>query len=237
MPKEDNTAENGAPEGISPWSMGWIAARANLVPGLILQVAALALVITYYASDTVGAWLDELACLKARLGFAYSAISGAFFCGFLPWLFRVSIPSLRPSHLGSDLVFSLLWWAGMCMGTDAFYRGQAWFWGADNSLGIVVLKTACDMLIFTPVTAAPLNAISHLWKENGFSLACTREALRGNWYRKIVMPNLVPNWMLWTPGIALVYSLPSLLQVPMANLIGCFWSLLCITIAAGGRRR
>jgi hypothetical protein len=45
------------------------------------------------------------------------------------------------------------------------------------------------------------------------------------------MPNLVPNWMVWTPGIAVTYSLPGLLQVPMANLIGCFWALLCITIA------
>ncbi|MDR2513356.1 MAG: hypothetical protein LBD01_06145 [Puniceicoccales bacterium] len=237
MPEAKDMPEDGAQGVISPWRMGWVAARANFIPGLILQAVALALVVTYYTNDAAGARLDELARLKDRVGFAYSATSGAFFCGLLPWFFRVAIPSLRPRRLWGDLVFSLLWWAAMCMGTDAFYRGQAMFWGAENSVGTVILKTACDMLIFTPITAAPLNAISHLWKENEFSFIRTREALRGNWYRKIVMPNLVPNWMLWTPGIALVYSLPTLLQVPMANLIGCFWSLLCITIAAGGRPR
>jgi hypothetical protein len=221
---------------LSPWRMGWMAARVNLVPGLVLQAAAAALLVAYFQSDTVHAWLGEVAELKRRAGYGYTVVSGAVFCGLLPWLFRMAAPSLRPRRAVGELLFGMLYWGGIFIVTDSFYQAQAWFWGDSPAPHIVAIKTACDMLLFTPVIAAPCNSISHLWKEKGFSFTETRNALRGNWYRNIVMPNLVPNWMLWTPGIAITYSLPSLLQWPMANLIGCFWALLCATIAAGGKK-
>ncbi|MDR1497191.1 MAG: Mpv17/PMP22 family protein [Puniceicoccales bacterium] len=225
------------PQPMSPWRMGWVAARINFVPGLILQAAAAALLVAYFQSETVHGWLSAVAELKQRAGYCYTMLSGAVFCGLIPWLFRMATPVLRPRNAGSDLLFSVLYWGGIFIVTDSFYQAQAWFWGDTSDPRIVAVKTACDMLLFTPVIAAPCNSISHLWKEKRFSFVETRKALRGNWYRNIVMPNLVPNWMLWTPGIAITYSLPVLLQLPMANLIGCFWALLCVTIAAGGKKQ
>ncbi|MDR2982312.1 MAG: hypothetical protein LBV12_08715 [Puniceicoccales bacterium] len=224
-------------ESISPWRIGWLAAKANFVPGLILQVVAVSLVIAYYTVPAVESWLGSLAELKRQGGYFYSACSGMFFCGFLPWCFRMGLKALRPKNPWSDLTFSLGWWAWMGMQTDAFYRFQGVIWGDGTSPWIVVAKVATDMLVYTPLIASPMNAIAHLWKAGGFDFTVVRSTIKRGWYRRIVMPNLVPNWMLWTPGTGIVYSLPSLLQLPMANLIGCFWSLLCITIAAGDEKK
>jgi hypothetical protein len=231
--------ENSSSEtALSPWKMGWVAARANLVPGLVLAVAAVLLLVTYYSSEPLRETLSHVAELKKQWGPLYTFISAGTFCGVIPWLFRMAIPSLRPTRYCAELLFGILYWGSICQTTDQFYQFQARLW--DGILGVkdandwyvVLLKTACDMLIFTPIIAAPCNSISHLWKDRNFSFSATREALRGNWYRNVALPSLVPNWMVWTPGIATVYALPSLLQVPAANLVGCFWALLCITIAA-----
>lgn len=219
----------------SPWKLGWAAARANLVPGLVLQMAAALLLVAYHSNDAVAEQLNALAQFKKRSGLAYAAASGMLFCGLIPWLFRMAVASLRPARPASDLVFGIFWWAGMAMLTDTFYQIQAATWGDATSTRTVFAKVACDMLVFTPLLAAPFNAMAHAWKALGFSLGATRAELRGKWYRRIVLPNLVPNWMLWTPGMAIVYSLPTLLQLPVANLIGCFWALLCTSIAADGR--
>jgi hypothetical protein len=216
----------------SPWRIGWAAARANFVPGLFLQAAAIALVLAYYYNANVNAWLASLAEFKKDFELLYTVASGAIFCGLIPWLFRVAIPSLRPVHLGSDLAFSIIYWGAIYTVSGSFYRAQAVFWGDTNAPSIIVIKVLCDMLLYTPIIAAPCNSIAHLWKANGFSFGTTRAALSRGWYRRIVMPNLVPNWMLWTPGCAVLYSLPVSLQLPMASLIGCFWALLCISIAS-----
>ncbi|MDR2862377.1 MAG: hypothetical protein LBV54_00660 [Puniceicoccales bacterium] len=228
---------------LSPWRMGWVAARANLIPGLILQAVAISLLLAYYNSAAVAGWLQEVGNLKRQWGFLYTAISASVFCGLIPWLFRMALPPLRPRRIVGELVFGMVYWGLICMVADSFYQVQAWLWDSiqgvqdANDWYVVAIKTACDMLIFTPIIAAPCNSISHLWKEKDFSFKALSEALRGRWYHSIVLPNLVPNWMVWTPGIAVTYSLPSLLQLPMANLIGCFWALLCITIAAGGKTK
>jgi hypothetical protein len=143
----------------------------------------------------------------------------------------MALPALRPNRPFAELAFGFFYWGAICCTADWFYRFQATVWGDVTAAHVVAVKTVCDMLVFTPFFAAPCNSISHLWKERDFSFADTRNALRGKWYRNVVLPNLVPNWMLWTPGIAITYCLPGALQLPMANLIGCFWALLCLTIA------
>ena len=45
------------------------------------------------------------------------------------------------------------------------------------------------------------------------------------------MPNQVPGWTFWAPGVLILYSLPTDLQMPMSALLGCFWSLMCLQIA------
>jgi len=216
--------------------MGFVAARENFVPGVFLWIVAAALVVAYYNSDTLRDWLVTVGDWKTRYGFRYTMVSSALFCGLFPWLFRMALPTLRPKRPLAELVHGTTYWALICCTADWFYQFQAWFWGDSREPHIVAIKTACDMLGYTPLIAAPCNALSHLWRDCGFSWTATRTSFQGAFYRNVVLPNLVPNWLVWTPGIAIVYCLPSTLQLPMANLIGCFWALLCVTIAAKSRR-
>lgn len=170
-----------------------LAARVNFIPGLILQGVAFSLLVSYYRFAEVQAWLGGLEELKARGGFLFSIVNSSFFCGFLPWSFRMICSRQRPKTPWSDLAFSLSWWAWMGFQTDVFYRFQATVWGAENSLRVVIAKVAMDMLIYTPLLAAPMNAISHLWKTWNFrTVAVGREMSRG-WYGRLVVPNLIPN--------------------------------------------
>ena len=104
--------------------------------------------------------------------------------------------------------------------------------GADLTLTIVLAKVGCDMTFFTILVGAPLNALSHLWKDLDWDFAAFRAQLGPGWYRRIVVPNLLPNWLVWIPGTAIFYSLPADLQLAVANAIGCMWALMCVRIAS-----
>ncbi len=99
-------------------------------------------------------------------------------------------------------------------------------------VAVVLAKVAADMGVFTPLIASPANALSHLWKDLDFSCCALCSRLGRGWYRRIVLPNLIPNFLIWVPGVAFVYAMPAPLQLPMSNLIGCFWSLMCLQLAA-----
>jgi hypothetical protein len=34
------------------------------------------------------------------------------------------------------------------------------------------------------------------------------------------------QWMVWIPAVSIIYCLPSALQIPLFNLVVCFWVLL-----------
>ena len=116
---------------------------------------------------------------------------------------------------------------------DAIYSN----FGSVPTPGVVLAKMACDMFGFTILIGAPGNALSHLWKDLGWDLKAFRAAFRPGWYRRIVVPNLLPNWVVWGPGTAIFYSLPVELQLPVANAIGTCWALMCVRIAAHSRER
>jgi hypothetical protein len=45
-----------------------------------------------------------------------------------------------------------------------------------------------------------------------------------------VLPILIANWGIWTPAVAIIYLLPTALQLPMQNIVLCFFTLLLATI-------
>jgi hypothetical protein len=47
---------------------------------------------------------------------------------------------------------------------------------------------------------------------------------------------LFSTWVVWIPAVSIVYSLPSALQLPIFNLVLCFWCLL-LTFVTGSERQ
>ena len=218
--------------GSTPWQIGARAAKANLVPGLVLQIAAAACVAAYYFSPGFHGLLQHVADWQDRYGIGFTVWMRVVFNGVVPAIFCAAIPGLHVRRPWAALLFGMVWWGFMGANTHVFYAFQARLWGSEAGAATVLLKTATDMLIYSPFYASPITAIAHLWQDENYSFHATRLQLdRSRWYRRIVLPNQVPGWTFWAPSVMVLYSLPTALQMPMASLLGCFWSLMCLQIA------
>jgi hypothetical protein len=217
--------------GSTPWQIGVRAARANLVPGLVLQVAAATFVVAYYVSPGFHGLLQHLVDAQNRFGIFFTMLLRVVFNGILPALFCALVPGLRVRRPWASLLFGMAWWGFMGANVHLFYALQARLWGSQAGVATVLLKSATDMLIFSPFYASPIISIAHLWQDQNYSWRATRLLLGPGWYRRIVMPNQVPGWTFWIPGVLILYSLPTALQMPMSALLGCFWALMCLQIA------
>ena len=215
----------------SPWAAGVKAARDNALPSLFILVAATALVVSYYYIPSIKGWLNVIGVLNDRNPTAFAMLCTGFTAGFIPWCFRMAFPGLRPARPALDLLHSVLWWMFLGVLVRYFYALQGCLFGVEPSVEVVVKKVLVDQLGFTVFCGAPFNAISHLWKDSNWNTAKLRAAMGPGWYRRLVLPNLLPNFLVWFPGNVLFYSMPANLQLPVANCIGCFWALMCVRIA------
>ena len=215
----------------SPWAAGVKAARDNALPSLFILVAATALVVSYYYVPSIKGWLNVIGVLNDRNPTAFAMLCTGFTAGFIPWCFRMAFPGLRPARPALDLLHSVLWWMFLGVLVRYFYALQGCLFGVEPSVEVVVKKVLVDQLGFTVFCGAPFNAISHLWKDSNWNTAKLRAAMGPGWYRRLVLPNLLPNFLVWFPGNVLFYSMPANLQLPVANCIGCFWALMCVRIA------
>src|SRR5688572_16172980 len=71
----------------APWQAGLHSIRALLGPGLLLQSAALAVVLAYYFVPATAGFFATLARWQTEGGFAFSAASTAVSGGLIPFLF------------------------------------------------------------------------------------------------------------------------------------------------------
>lgn len=200
--------------------------KANLRPALALQAFALAILLAYYGTAAGRTWLDGIGELKARYGFAYSALATCAFGGILPYLVLLASGKIARASRGCELAFYLLFWCWKGIEVDAFYRLQALWFGAGNDFRTIALKVAVDQLGYAPIISAPVQVLCFLWKDSGFSLAATRAALarQSLWQRTLVV--VFSTWVVWIPAVTIIYALPGALQIPLFNLVLCFWCLL-----------
>lgn len=210
---------------LSPKAQIIAAARANLVPGLLLQGVALLLVLAYYFWAPARDAFESIAVFKKQIGVFYAIFAMAFFAGLLPLILQ----RLQPGAARESLrlwPFYIVYWGFLGVIIDAFYNLQAFFFGQGTDFTTIALKVAVDMLIFTPVFAMPLVMWSYAWKDNGFNFDRTRRAVGSGWYGARVWPMIVAAWMVWIPAVSLIYALPLALQFPIQNIVECMWVLI-----------
>lgn len=215
-----------APE--APWHAGLRAARANLVPGLIVQGLMVATVLTYYLVPSSAGFFDSLAGWKARYGFGYSAFSAVIAGAIVPELLRIVVfqrgrPSRR--NLG-NLAFAGVFWGISGMQVDLFYRLQALWFGTGTDILTITKKVLVDQFLYCPLLAAPQATILYHWRAGGYSLQSLRQGFTPTFYSGAVLPTLVANWGVWFPVVAALYSLPGLLQIPLFSLALSLWVML-----------
>jgi hypothetical protein len=209
-------------------ALGWEAAKANAVPGFILQGAMLLILIAYYLSPTCTDFLNRLALYKQEHGLAFVVIAAALAGAIVPELFVIVFfqrGRFRRQNL-RNLAFTIPTWAVDGILVDLMYRLNAVWFGDVVTVWVVTAKILVDQLGYNPFIAAPAEVLVYEWKNEGFSWRSVRRALTWNHYRDKIVPTLLATWAVWAPLMAIIYSLPYALQFPLFSIALTFWVLL-----------
>lgn len=221
------------------WHAGRDAARANALPGLVLSVFAAALLLTYWYVPPVTAGLERLGAFKVSVGWPFAMVSTAVFGGLLPGVVQRLRPRLRHTMPWKHLWFLVGFWAVKGMEVDLLYRFLAWGVGDNTDPGTLIKKIVFDMGIYCPLWAVPTTVLGYAFKDAGFSLRRTFAPIRTlglrGWYIRDALPVAISSWAVWVPAVCVIYCLPLALQLPVQNLVLCFWSLLVVLQVRGTR--
>lgn len=205
---------------------GWLGAKENLIPGLVIIFFAGLLVAAYYAFSSVRDALEGLQSLRNSWGFGFSMLTSAIGAGLIPGLYLMAVGKSQHDGRGFlDLLFTSLVWATNMIWVDNFYNFQDWFWGPSATFGIVISKMLLDQFVFTAFFSIHHVALGFRLRDLNYDFRALGSALRDDWIIKTIIPMLVNCWLTWIPGTLVVYSLPLPLQIPLMVLIQCFFAL------------
>jgi hypothetical protein len=203
------------------------ALKKNLLPGLVLQLFAVLILLAYFFVPSVTPLFSWFGAQKNHFGFGYSFVATAIFGGIIPfiYLWRSNVLSAERNPLVL-LLFYTLFWGLKGMEVDAFYRLQGLLFGYSNNLQTLATKVAMDQFIYSALWAAPSIAISYLWMEQGYQWRACWRAMDRSFLLRTLPTVILSNWLVWIPAVSIVYAMPNELQIPLFNLVLCFWVLL-----------
>jgi hypothetical protein len=177
-----------------------------------------------------------VAGLKTRGGYLYSAIATGFFGGFVPFMYLAFTGRIPRREWLRHGAFLVLFWAGQGMVVDTLYTFQARWFGTDPGFRTIFKKVLVDQIPYNLLWATPSTILLYGWKDCGFSVSRLLRSLSG---RKLLFSYVsiqVNAWFVWVPAVAIIYSLPVPLQVPLFNLVVCFFTLLLAVVTRPSAR-
>lgn len=217
----------------SPWRTGLRGARANLLPGFALQAGALALVLAYYFHDSTRAQLERLLAWRAATGYAFGIVSTVVFGALLPLLYLRMRRETRTRYDLRQSAALVVFWAYKGLEVDVLYRFMAFLFGHGHDAGTILLKMFADQFIYGPFFAVPGTVLAYGWIESRFATrALIADVREGGWYRRRGLGVLISSFAVWLPAVAIIYALPTPLQLPLQNLVLCFYTLIVAHVTA-----
>ncbi|HUL54483.1 MAG TPA: hypothetical protein VLT83_13860 [Opitutaceae bacterium] len=224
-----------APFREPPWQAGLRGARANLVPGLVLQVVALAVVLAYYHHAPTRGVFEHLLAFRARTGLAFGIMSTGLFGGVLPFFYLRANPLSRSQYGGRQGLLLTVFWGYKGLEIEIWYRLLAYMVGPGHDAATIATKALLDQFVYCPAFAVPLTVLVYKWNAMNFDLRAVGADFRApGWYVRSVLPTMIANLGVWVPAVAIIYALPTPLQLPLQNLVLFFFTLL---LAHLNRRR
>lgn len=224
---------SASPTLAASWRAGLHGARANLLPGLALQTGALALVLAYYWHPPTRELLGRLSAWRVEIGLPFGIVSTAVFGGLLPLLLFWSRSATRARYDARQGFALVAFWGYKGLEVDLWYRFMAFCFGEGVDVRTIVLKSAFDQLVYCPFFAVIVTVLAYEWIESRFNLRAVLADVRaGNWYWRRGLGVLVSSTVIWTPAVFIIYALPTPLQLPLQNLVLCFYTLLVAHLTA-----
>ncbi len=216
----------------SPLTAGLRAAYANRVPGLLLSLFAVAVLLSYWYLPPAQRALQQLSDLKQNTGLLFPFLSTALFGGVFPWLVQRLLPSQRAKATIPALVFMTIFLGLKGIEVEFLYRFLAHYVGNDTSFTTVATKIVFDQFIYCPPWAVPSTFLAFQWQQNGFRITPILTRIRAlgvpRWYMRDIFPVLISNLCVWLPAVCVIYQLPLALQLPVMNIVLCFWMLMLV---------
>ena len=210
--------------------IGIASVRANAIPMLFLWIFAAALSVSYHFAPCVAAALQPLWRFQCDYG-AWAAFANQFFfCGVIPAVFLLTVPSIRTRYPLLKALAQSLWCGAWGVVYLWFYGAQTRLFGTGHDWATLAAKTAFDQFVWSPFVSVPLSSVFFLWLGSDFSRTGLRAKVRTGFVKRIVLPNLISSWCVWIPAVSAVYALPLPLQVQTLGLVGSFWALMCLQI-------
>ena len=206
--------------------------QANFVPMLLLQFAAVGIVLAYCLVPSVRAAVEPVADWHRQWGWRAAFLSQAFFCGLLPGIILLCFRSIRPCHPFKTILAQSLWCGAFGIANNALFRLMADAWGDQTAILPIVAKASFDQFVWTVLVIAPANAVFFFWLGRDFSLTRVRAEWPRPFFRRMVLPNLIPNWVVWIPVSLAIFSFPYALQIHVNGLACTFWTLMCLQIGS-----
>lgn len=215
------------------------AAKANLLPGLLLQCLMLVFFSLYVAHEGTKRFLGEVAHVKHEVGYPFSFLSYVIAAALLPEVIRIVFfqsgkPTIR--NLRAFLTAAPIWGLTGIL-VDFFYHCQILWFGSGTDWATLLCKMFVDQFLFSPFLANPLVIGWFVFRDAGFRASAWREIFCADFFLKRVFPVQVAGWCIWIPGVLLIYFMPEYLQIPVAVLIQIFWVLIFTTMGDALRRR
>ena len=211
------------------------AVRRYWRPILLLELAALVLVVAYGRSPAVAAACDRVSALKRDAGLVSSAVAAAVAGAVLPEVVKAVVLGDRrvTRRRVRDVGFAMAVFAVNGVVTDLRYRGLAAALGHDVSFATAVRKMLIDQFLVTPLYTTPYWRLAYAWRDDRYRADVTLGRVSAGWYVRSVVPLLLIGWAFWVPMTLLVFSLPTPVQFGLFLLAGGAWSLLMVDVAAG----
>jgi hypothetical protein len=200
------------------------ALRANLIPGLFLQIFALFIGLSYFYWPASQDVFQFFAQLKAENGATYAVVSTAIFGGLIPFVYLFLNGKIAFSPY-KQLFFYVLIWGFLGWIVNELYQFQSYLFGDGTDWVTIAKKAAFDQLVFSAMLTCPWLTLVYLWKDQRFSWALTRPLL-GELVKVQIPTTVLTNWLIWIPAVCLIYTMPPNLQIPLFNLVLCFFVLI-----------
>ncbi len=205
---------------------------ANLKPGVILWILMLLFFLAYATSAAFSSSLGRLSLLKVAIGYPFSFGAYVLFAALMPETLRIIFfqkGKILRQNL-NNLIFVGILFGFIGILTDVFYSYQALWFGETADLRTLLFKAFVDQGIYSPIANFLLVSIFFL-RENGIRAEVLKSIPTRQFAFVKVLPVVVAGWCVWIPGVMLVYSMPTPLQLPVASLILCFWVLIFSFVA------
>lgn len=213
--------------------------RRLWMPFVAIQSLGLAAVLAFFYVPGVDRAFGRLAEWKAAGGVAFAAAALAFACGVVPEIFK-AITGVDRRLTRDRLSFTLhgvVLFAVIGITADAFYSGLARTLGEGRSPGVVILKTAIDQFVWSPLVSLPIIVFSFTLRKHGYRVIAAARELGVAWYLREVVPTLVINLAYWVPMGLLMYTLPPTLVFVYSAMASAASATLITAIASSGKPR